>query len=168
MTLSISITIETDGPLTDLENAVLAALSGVKPGTVELTAVDPLQSSTVHPSQADPEPVAEEPVKRTRRTKAEMEAARAAEEAPKVEDLPPAPKDADTFDGGDALADAEDPLAGSRVPAATLEDAVKLATTMVSAGRVGEIKTFLAETGVKRVSELKGEGIAAFVARFGS
>jgi len=54
----------------------------------------------------------------------------------------------------------EDILGGAEV---TLEDAVKRATELVSAGGTPRVKAALTAIGVKRVSELKGASIAAFL-----
>ena len=47
---------------------------------------------------------------------------------------------------------------------ATMEDAVALATKLVSSGQAAKVKAALAEAGAKRVSELKDEDIASFIA----
>lgn len=46
---------------------------------------------------------------------------------------------------------------------ATLDNAVKMATIMVAEGKAALVKEALATAGVKRVSELKGKAIAAFL-----
>jgi uncharacterized membrane protein len=55
---------------------------------------------------------------------------------------------------------AEEDLVGS---APVMADAVALATQLVSEGKSADVKKVLADNGVKRVSELSGDQIAAFV-----
>lgn len=45
----------------------------------------------------------------------------------------------------------------------TLEEAVALATKLVSSGKSKDVKAALTDAGVKRVSELKSEDIPAFI-----
>ncbi len=47
---------------------------------------------------------------------------------------------------------------------ATMEDAVQLATKLVSEGKAAQVKEALRGVGAKRVSELKGDAIATFIA----
>lgn len=56
----------------------------------------------------------------------------------------------------------QDELPGDEGPA-TMDTAVKRATELVANGKAAEVKAALATAGVKRVSELKGKAIAAFL-----
>lgn len=98
---------------------------------------------------------APETPKRTRRTRAQIEAdnAKAAAEAAKDEEPEDAPEpEAD---------DEDDDLLGGGAP--TLEDAVAKATELVSTGKSAVVKAALAEAKAKRVNELKGDQIQKFL-----
>lgn len=92
---------------------------------------------------ADP-PAAKAPAKK---------AASGAKKAAAKPEPTPEPEEAESAD--------EDLLGDDEAP--TMADAVELATELVSDGRSADVKAALAEVGAKRVSELKGAGIATFV-----
>lgn len=94
--------------------------------------------------------------------------------APKAESAAPAPKKATTAkatpkaekaveEPEEAVeADSDDEPETSN--GATMEDAVALATSLVSGGKAAQVKSALAECGAKRVSELAEDKIPAFIA----
>lgn len=98
------------------------------------------------------EPVAAEPPKRKRRTKAEMEEARAAEavDGSDVDQLEEAAKDEATAEEGKPL-----------------DRAIAEATTLVANGKVQVVKAALEDAGVKRVSELQEKDVPAFLEALG-
>lgn len=49
----------------------------------------------------------------------------------------------------------------------TLEDAVKMATELVSSGQAAKVKAALATVGAKRVSEIPEDKVADFIAELG-
>lgn len=58
-------------------------------------------------------------------------------------------------------AEADEDLVGDDSP--TMEDAVALATKLVSSGQAAKVKAALSEVGAKKVSEIKAGDIATFV-----
>ena len=95
-------------------------------------------------------PVAEEKPKK---------AAPAAKKAPAPKAEAPAPEPAE-----EAVEEpAEEDLLGGGDDAPTMEDAVALATKMVSTGKTAEVKAALAAVGAKRVSEIDESKIADFI-----
>lgn len=149
----IQITIQISGDtLTDVERGVLAALAGSTAAQVTVEAPAFIEAG-------EQEAYEEAKPKRHRRTKAEMEADRAAEEAPEPEPEP-------TPEPEPVAPEPEVEPTLTAVPGGSLDEAVKIATKMVSDGRVADIKAFLTKLGVKRVSELRGDQIAAFTAEF--
>ena len=91
----------------------------------------------------EPEAEAEAPKPRRRRSRAAAKPE--PEPAPEVE----------------AEDDEDDDLLGGGGP--TMEDAVALATKLIDDDRAADVKAALASVGVKKVGELKGAGIAAFI-----
>jgi hypothetical protein len=147
----IDITIRITGDeLGEVERNVLAALTGqplLLPRLEEPTVDQQVGAGAVIAAQLGEQP------KRTRRTKAEMEAARAAEQPVTEEPVTEEPV-------------TEEPVTEEPVTEPTLADAVKMATELVAANRVGELRTVLTEMGAKRVSELKGDQIGVFLGKF--
>lgn len=152
---TVQITIDTNH-LTDIDLRVLAVLSGgASPSPVVAGPID----EPAPASAADDKPAP----KRRRATK-------------KTEPAPdPAPSDDDN-DAVTAEEPAEEPSANddagdsekadSGEEEITMADAVRVATELVSNGRAKDVKAALADFGAGRVSELKGDDIAAFVRSF--
>lgn len=150
LTITTTITVNDDEAYTAREAAILAAIAA-------------------HPSSGAPAPApaAEKPavapmVARTRAAKAAKPAA-AAETSTQAAVLDtsldePAEKADDNDEA--ALAAMEADLAGETP---TLQDAVTKATAAISAGKQAQVKAALNAAGAKRVSELKGDGIATFI-----
>ena len=63
----------------------------------------------------------------------------------------------------EAVEEPEEDLLGGGDDAPTMEDAVSLATKMVSDGKTAEVKAALAAVGAKRVSEISEAKIAEFI-----
>lgn len=93
------------------------------------------------------------------------------EAAPAPKDVPapkaaPAPKaeapKAEAPEAEEPQLPLDEDLVGA--PTYTLEDVIKLATKAISSGGQDQVKAALAAAGVKRVSELKADNFAAFVA----
>ena len=132
--------------------------------------------SLVEAAQAQTPPATPEPIVRTAdkvlAAKAEAEAAKAAQEQPEpeAEEAPkprrrrsraaakPEPEPEPEVEAED---DEDDDLLGGGGP--TMEDAVALATKLIDDDRAADVKAALASIGVKKVGELKGAGIAAFI-----
>src|SRR5699024_3346904 len=161
--INITINIASEGELTAMEQKVLNALTSnddtaaapapAKPAPAKAAAKKPA------PKKAEPAPAEddeeeevegeeEEPVKKApaRRKAAPKKAAPKKVEEPEVDE----PED----DSDDAEDDAGE---------YSLDDAVKLATSLVSDGRAADVKTALKNAGAKRVSELKGDAIGQFI-----
>lgn len=99
----------------------------------------------------DPTTPTPEPVKATRtRTPKPVEPAPAPTPEPT-----PEPEEEPEDDGADLLAPEPE--------GATMKDAVALATKLVNGGKSADVKAALTTLGAKRVSELAGAKIAAFV-----
>jgi hypothetical protein len=87
-----------------------------------------------------------------------------AAKAPKVEpkkskaepEEPEEPEESEESEESDESEESED-------DAPTVDDAIALATEMVSNGKAKRVKAVLSELGVDRVSKLKGEQVAAFI-----
>lgn len=169
--INVRITLAPGESYTPYENGILAAVAG---GTA-LQEVSPHEASVKAPITI-PAPAAAEPAeeaapapKRTRRTKAQIEAdekaaaeaeAAAAEVEEEAAALPEAAEpEADPLAALEADMDDED----NSLPLTTA-DAVAKATEVLAAGGTAQVKAALATAGVKRVSELKGAAIAAFIA----
>lgn len=91
--------------------------------------------------------------------KAAPKAETTAKAAPKAKPAPKAEEPEEAVE--EAVEEEETPEAATE---ATMEDAVELATKLVSSGQAAKVKAALAESGAKRVSELKGDDIPAFIA----
>lgn len=72
-------------------------------------------------------------------------------------------KDTPTLKSAPTPAPEEDEASPEESSGGTLEDAVSRATALVSQGKTASVKEALAATGAKRVSELKGAMIGAFL-----
>lgn len=157
--INIEISENHDG-LTDIEKAVLAALGGSSVQTVQVGEVKvstPAKAPTTEPAEAPAEP---EKPKRTRRTKAEIDAEKKAKEAE-------AAKEAEVLQEVEAktLQEelAEDDSAEESDEKPTMDDAVSAATVLVSAGRQQELKKILETLETPRVSKLADKDIPAFL-----
>ena len=151
-TITISITAE--GP-----KAAEDALASMK-SLVEAAQVQTLPAAT-------PEPIVRTADK-VLAAKAEAEAAKAAQE-PEAEEAPkprrrrsraaakPEPEPEPEVEAED---DEDDDLLGA---GPTMEDAVALATKLIDDDRAADVKAALASVGVKKVGELRGDDIAAFI-----
>lgn len=78
--------------------------------------------------------------------------------APKAEKAAPEPEPEPE---DEPEAEADEDLVGDDSP--TMEDAVALATKLVSSGQAAKVKAALGEVGAKKVSEIKSGDIATFV-----
>ena len=102
---------------------------------------------------------AEKP-KRTQKPKAEPTRAAVLEDLPEddatdeAKDEQPVPTPDDS--------DAEEAAAGDDGADRSLDDAIKLATDMVAAGKTRQVRAALNAVGVKRVSEVKPKDLATF------
>lgn len=147
--INITINIASEGELTAMEQKVLNALT-----STDDTAAAPAPAKTApakpapNPAPAEEVEEEEEPTKKApaRRKAAPKKAAPKKVEEPEVDEL--------EDDSDDAEDDAVE---------YSLDDAVKLATSLVSDGRAADVKTALKNAGAKRVSELKGAAIGQFV-----
>ena len=150
---TITINITAEGP-----KAAEDALASMK-SLVEAAQVQTLPATT-------PEPIVRTADK-VLAAKAEAEAAKAAQEPePEAEEAPkprrrrsraaakPEPEPEPEVEAED-----DDLLGGGP----TMEDAVALATKLIDDDRAADVKAALASVGVKKVGELKGAGIAAFI-----
>lgn len=147
----MQIIINETNELSALDITVLRALVGnqvvtdapapaaAAPKEEEAPAEAPKARRTRKAATPKPEPVVEEP-----------------ENGPEDDEEP-----AEEEKGQPEVDEAEEDLLGGDEP--TMADAVALATELVSDGKAAKVKAALAEVGAKRVSELKGDGIATFV-----
>lgn len=152
--INIEISESADG-LTDIEKAVLAALAG--------NAVQSLQvgdDKVTSPAETTPATEPEKP-KRTRRTKAEIDAEKKAKaEEAKAEEEALAEVEAKTLQEELAEDDAAEAEADEKP---TMEDAVNAATELVSDGRQADLKKVLQSLDTPRVSKLADKDIPAFL-----
>lgn len=147
--MNITITVDTDTPLTDHDKSILLAVAGA---TTVLATVEEFDA----PAASGSEPEEKKP-RRTRRTKEQI----AADEAAKKEAQASAKKE-ETPAADEADEDAAEDLLGGDKP--TMQDAVARATELISDGKTALVKGALAEAGASRVSELDDAGIATFLA----
>lgn len=120
-------------PLTEQDRALLKALLGEETGSTPVSA-----------------PAAAAPAKAAKKA------------APKAEKAAPAPEpEPEDEPEADAEPEADEDLVGDDGP--TMEDAVALATKLVSSGQAAKVKAALGEVGAKKVSEIKAGDIATFV-----
>ena len=152
---TITINITAEGP-----KAAEDALASMK-SLVEAAQVQTLPATT-------PEPIVRTADK-VLAAKAEAEAAKAAQE-PEAEAEAPKPRrrrsraaakpEPEPEPEVEAEDDEDDDLLGA---GPTMEDAVALATKLIDDDRAADVKAALASVGVKKVGELKGDDIAAFI-----
>lgn len=157
--INVRITLATGEAYSAYENNILAAVAGAP---VQAPAAPAAEAAPAPADEAAPAPAAP---KRTRRTKAQIEA----EEKAAAEAAATAAEDEEAAVADDTDADADEDAADllgtdEPVQAPTTQDAVDAATVVLTAGGTAKVKAALAKAGVKRVSELKGAGIAAFIA----
>lgn len=170
--INIRITLAAGEQYTPYENGILAAVAGgVSPTLTADTPVKGIKLPEMKSEEA-PVPAAEEAApapKRTRRTKAQIEAdEKAAAEAEAAaaeaeEEAAALPEEAEPEADPLAALEADMDDADNSLPLTTA-DAVAKATEVLAAGGTAQVKAALATAGVKRVSELKGAAIAAFIA----
>lgn len=137
-----------DGEFSQRETAVLTALAGT---VAPVTATDAVPAPVE--SEAAPAPT---PAPRAARKQRQTRSTRAAvledDKEPEPEPEPPAdepgePQEDDVLGGG----------------AATLEEAVALATDAVSHGKTAKVKAALSAAGAPKVRDLEGDQIQIFV-----
>lgn len=127
---------------------------------------EPDHRSDYHEEPTAAEPVAEEKPKRRRRTKAEMEAARAAEAA-EHEDRTPRLAD-DEPEAAPADLPAPEQTKTTDAPSTTViekyrAEAVERATAMVADGDRATVVAALESVGAKKVSQIADDKLAAFL-----
>jgi hypothetical protein len=143
----VQITINTAEPMSELDSAVLRTLlggAGDWPAVVEPPAAPAKPAAKAAPAKAATKPA---PAKE-----------KVAEKAP----TPPSPASAPSASSPSAASPEEAAEEAETGP--TLQDAVAKATELVSSGGAPKVKAALSSVGAKRVSELKGASIAAFLA----
>lgn len=148
MTITVAISVADDQPYTTREAAVIAAMQA-HPSNGAAAALEPNPAL-----QATKEilAAAEKPAPK-RAPKAASTRAAVLEDTPEpVVEAAPEP----------AVEEPEEDLVGAET-VHTLDDAVTLATQLVSDGKAPAVKAALAVAGAKRVSELKGDAISAFI-----
>lgn len=165
--INIRITADTEGTFSEREASVLQALAGVATGhaapatqvaTPTPTAPAPAEAPIVQAPAAAEAPA---PAKRTRRTKAQIEADKAAE----AESTQPAFME----DFSEPVADpeqAEEQAASTTAPERTLKEALDMATKFLTEGGADGRKKVMAAlqgTSASKVSELAGADITTFV-----
>lgn len=142
LNINITIQADTEGTFTGKEQDVLNALAGTATVTAQVGDV-----KVTEPAKAETEaPAAPEKPKRTRRTKAEIEAAKAAAEA-EAEEEPKTLQEELAEDGDD---DGEEDLRAK---------VVELAGQMVSGGNPAGVRSALQSVGAKKVSEVKDKDL---------
>lgn len=145
--INVKITLAAGEEYTATEAAVVAALGGKAPAAA--AAVTPPAAKATPPA-AKPPVATKPPVK--------------APAAPKAPAKPAEPEpEEDVVDEGPAAALEDEDLLGGDAPEYTIEAAVAAATKLVSSGKPAVVKAALATAGAKKVSELKGKAIQAFL-----
>jgi len=155
LNINISIQADADSAFTAKEQDILNALAGVATKTTQVGEV-----KVTEPAKAEPAPVATEEAapakpKRTRRTKAQIEADKAAEEAAEAahgEDE----EEPKTLQEELAEDDNEEPSAAD-----LRKEVVALASKLVSDGQAAGVRKVLTDLGAKKVSELKDKDLPA-------
>lgn len=181
LTITATITVADDEAYTAREQAILSAIAAHPAGTEEAReaainrVVDAVKASqpvdmTAKTKEAADARIAEAKAKaaadgvaaREKAAKAKAAAdAKAAAEAKAVEEA--AAADGVSIEEPAAApetAEQDDLVGGAGY---TIADAVKAATELVSKGNAAAVKAALAPTGAKKVSELKGDDITAFM-----
>lgn len=177
MSITIAINVDENQRFTPVESAVIAAL---QQGTTGVTAAAdkagieaglPVVENIAQGDAVEAAPAAEEkPAPRRRRSTKAAPAPEAEESTtPAVLDttLDEAPDEQAIVDAAEEKAEdiAEAAAAAAEGETITLEQAVTIATDIIGKGGKQKVKDALAELGVGRVTELKGndEGLAKFV-----
>lgn len=170
LTITATITVNDDEAYTAREAAILSAFQAHPAGTAAPAQV--ITTAVVNPagkSYGDlPEPAAAPAA-----AKAPAKRAPKAAPAPEAEaSTTPAVLDTTLDEPADEPeAAADEALIGTVVETKeyTLDDAVTAATNLINEGKVADVKAALAKAGgAKRVSELKGDNITAFMTALGN
>lgn len=172
MTAKVTIELQANetGTFSELDLRVLNALTGTAQRTLQVGDV-----KVTEPAQAEAEPEApaeEKPAapKRTRRTKAQIEADKAAAEAEEAEKAEAAAKAeaAGHTEAAPAEEDPEDDLLGEdpedTPEDVSMDDVVAKVTALVRGGKQSEVKEALSKFGAARVSKLADKDLPAFFA----
>lgn len=159
LTITATITVNDDEAYTAREAAILSAFQAHPAGTAAPAAAAPVAA----PAPTAETPAAKAPAKRTPKAAPAPEAE--ASTTPAVLDT--------TLDqpADEPEAAADEALIGTVVETKeyTLDDAVTAATNLINEGKVADVKAALAQAGgAKRVSELKGDNITAFMTALGN
>lgn len=164
LTITTTITVADDEAYTAREQAILAAIAAHPSNGTAAPAAAPVAAPTekipagvaadarIAEAKAEAAAAAKAKTAAAAKAKAAADAKAAAEAA--------AEEPAEVDNDAEALAAMEADLAGD---APTLEDAVTKATTLIGDGKAAQVKAALLAAGVKRVSELKGDGISTFL-----
>jgi len=185
--VQINISADESGQLSETERSVLAALGGSREyvavnaeSVADVAKAAEVAAEEMKAGKLDVTPVtrvAEDPAPAPKKAPAKKAPAKKAEpkeepkEEPKTlqEELAEEPEAAvsepeETPDVPEEPEAAEEPeTAEEDAGEATLQDAVDLATKLMSSGKAADVKAVLTDAGVKRVSELKGAAISKFV-----
>lgn len=172
MTAKVTIELQANetGTFSELDLRVLNALTGTAQRTLQVGDV-----KVTEPAQAEAEPEApaeEKPAapKRARRTKAQIEADKAAAEAEEAEKAEAAAKAeaAGHTEAATAEEDPEDDLLGGdpedTPEDVSMDDVVAKVTALVRGGKQSEVKEALSKFGAARVSKLADKDLPAFFA----
>lgn len=143
----MQIVLDTNQSLSDTEKAVLRTLLGESGPT-------PVTEPAGGWSEGGPE---EKPAKKS---------APAKKAAPKKQ-AKPDPEPEPDEDEAEADEPEVDDLADADEDAPTMDDAIRVATELVSDGKAAQVKEALAELGAKRVSELSADDVPAFLQSLG-
>ena len=156
MTITVAISVEDDSAYTTREAAVLAALQAHPSNGAAAVITEPAtRLDTAVEEKAEEKPKAPA---RAAKTSAPKQSTRAAV----LEDTPEPAVEPEPVVEEPAAAEPEEDLVGAET-VHTLDDAVTLATKLVSEGKAADVKAALATAGAKRVSELKGDSISKFI-----
>jgi len=169
--VNIEINVAAEG-YTEHESAILAALAAHP--SQGAAAVIPAAAPTekIAAGVAADARIAESKAKAAAEAKAKADAAaktKAAADA-KVAAAKAAVEEAEAAVAAEAAEEPVEDLVGGDTDEATytLEDAVAKATGLVSSGRAAEVKSALAQTSAKKVSELKGADLNTFMTVLGA
>ena len=152
--INVKITLAPGEEYSAIEAAVAQALSGSATPAAPAAPAKPVAAAK---APAAPAP-ASKPAAATKPPVAKTPAAKAPAKA-----VEPEPEEEVEDEGPAAALEVEEDLLGGDEPAYTIEAAVAAATKLVSAGKSADVKAALAASGAKKVSELKGKGIQAFI-----
>lgn len=165
LTITATITVADDEAYTAREQAILSAIAAhpAGKGTTAPAAEAPAIDMTAKTKEAADARIAESKAKAAEDAKAKAAAAaktKAAAEAKAA--AAAAAEEAAAGEPAAAPETADDDLVGGDTTY-TIADAVAAATKLVSGGNAAAVKAALAGTSAKKVSELKGDDIAAFM-----